>query len=54
MPEPTPPPPEVTESIDDRIAQATPERVARAIFAAVSPPDPRKQRPPRVRGASTS
>ena len=37
--------PAPAESIDERIAEATPEQVARAIFAAVAPPDPRKQRP---------
>ena len=37
--------PETTEAIDERLAQATPEQVARAIFAAARPPDPRKQRP---------
>ena len=30
--------------LDQRIAAVTPERVAQAIFAAVTPPDPRKQR----------
>lgn len=31
--------PQDTESVDERLAQATPEQVARAIFAAVDPPD---------------
>lgn len=40
-----PSPPDAAESVDERLAVATPEQVARAIFAAVAPPDPRKQRP---------
>ena len=52
MPKPTPPPAD-TETVDERIAAATPEQVARAIFAAVAPPDPRKQRPASQRDAGT-
>ena len=53
MPEPTPPPLD-TEAVDQRIAESTPEQVARAIFAAVAPPDPRKQRPAAEREPATS
>ena len=37
--------PAPTESVDERLADATPEQVARAIFAAVEPPDPSKRQP---------
>ena len=53
MPEQTPPPAD-TETIDKRIAESTPEQVAHAIFAAVAPPDPRKQRPAAEREPATS
>ena len=41
MPEQVPPP-EAAETVYERLAEATPEQVARAIFAAVPPPDPRQ------------
>ena len=44
MPE-KPSPPDAAESVDERLAVATPEQVARAIFAAVEPPDPSKRQP---------
>ncbi len=40
-------PPVEPQAVDERLAQATPEQVARAIFAAVKPPDPSKRRPSR-------
>ena len=48
------PQPPATDSVDERIAEATPEQVARAIFAAVEPPDPGRQRPASEREPVTS
>ena len=48
-----PSPPIDTEAVDRRIAESTPERVTRAIFAAVEPPVPSKQRPAAERKPAT-
>ena len=46
----SPPDPSRYEPVNVEFEEATPEEVARAIFAAADPPDPRKRREPAPAG----